>query len=232
MHDFGRLVYLDMHKSGSSFVTAFLRDCCICDEVAFKKHAPITRTYDPRSFYFITIRHPVGLYSSLYRFGLDGHGAVRNRLREAGALECYSSFPCFVDFMLNPRNAPLLGEGFNERLAEQMGFMSFRFLRLSLRFPNRQIRKSLRRGDRLLDLQSNFITDLEIKNEELTIGLLNLATKTLPECFDQGEVLRFLSGAPRVNASSTPESSVPSTHREEVSSMIRGKEALLLSRYH
>ena len=75
MHDFGKIVYLEMQKTGSTFVNSFLRECCLLEEISYKKHGVVRDDYASDKFYFITIRHPYDLYSSLYRYGLDGQGA-------------------------------------------------------------------------------------------------------------------------------------------------------------
>ena len=38
MHDFGKIVYLGLQKSGSSFVNKFLSECCTLEEKKFRKH--------------------------------------------------------------------------------------------------------------------------------------------------------------------------------------------------
>ena len=128
MHDFGKIVYLDLHKTGSTYISAFLTACCLLTENKFSKHDWIRADYDSNNFYFISIRHPLSLYSSLYRYGLDGKGDVYNRLRKSNNLSTYSSFNSFVEFLIDERNADLLGYGYNQIYAKHIGFMSFRFL--------------------------------------------------------------------------------------------------------
>ena len=84
MHDFGDIVYLDLQKTGSTFVSEFLRFACVCPERKFQKHGWITDDLRSSATYFITVRHPHALYSALYRYGLDRKGAIYNRLHRAG----------------------------------------------------------------------------------------------------------------------------------------------------
>jgi hypothetical protein len=91
MHDFGEIVYLDLQKTGSTFVSEFLKFACVCPEQKFQKHGWITEDLRSSATYFITVRHPHGLYSSLYRYGLDRKGAIYNRLQRAGRLSTYES---------------------------------------------------------------------------------------------------------------------------------------------
>jgi hypothetical protein len=130
VQDFGPFCYLEMQKSGSTFVNHFLQQCSLLEVRKHRKHAPINDEYSDNTFYFITVRHPLALYSSLFRFGRDSRGDLFNRLKSKGLAECYSSFGEFVEFVRNPRNASHLGSDYNERIAEQIGFMSFRFLKL------------------------------------------------------------------------------------------------------
>jgi hypothetical protein len=230
MHDFSHLVYLDLHKTGSSFVSKFLQDCCLLNEVKFHKHAWIKDDYEANKFYFITIRHPVSLYSSLYRFGLDGLGDVRNRFARSGKLAAYSSFNSFVEFCLDERNSSLLGYGYNDIYAHHIGFMSFRFLKLSLQFPHKKINFFLENNLDIEGLEKLFITNLEIKNEDLNSRLVDLSTKRLPDYFKQEAVGEFFQNPPKINSSKTNVASI-GTLSKAVYSKLQRKEKLLLSRY-
>jgi len=230
MHDFGRLVYLEMHKSGSAYVNKFLKECCTLTEIKHKKHGAVKYKYDPKNFYFITIRHPLALYSSLYRYGLDRRGGLYNRLKNIGKTACYENFESFVLFVLDPNNADVLGRGYNKYIADQIGFMSFTFMKLSLRFPGFQIKSSLVTGKKLIELERRFITDLEIKNEDLNQELEILATKRFPQYFDRNSVKRFLENTGKVNASATKADKLKPLSEATYSKFL-AQEALLLSRY-
>ena len=230
MHDFNKFVYLDLQKTGSSYVSKFLQACCILTEKKFKKHGFIREDYDSSKFYFITVRHPLSIYSSLYRYGLGGRGEVRHKLAKTKNLSAYSSFDSFIDFCLDENNAHLLGYGYTPVYAKHIGFVSFRFLKLSLQFPHKKINHALRTEGGIKDLESQFITNLEIKNEHLNSGLKELATEILPDYFQQDAAIEFLNNSPKINSSKTN-----SDNTEHVSDAIyakfRSKEQLLLSRY-
>jgi len=230
MHDFGEIIYLDLHKTGSSYISEFLKTCCLLTEKKFHKHDWIRENYDSNKFYFISIRHPFSLYSSLYRFGLDGKGDVRNRLRASNNLSAYSSFNSFADFLLDERNANLLGYGYNQFYAQHIGFMSFRFLKLSLQFPHKKIDYALKTKGNIEDLHNLLITDLEIKNEDLNGGLRELATEIHPYYFRQDAVIDFLSRTPKINASNTTVEK-HDVMSDTTLSILRNKERLLLSKY-
>lgn len=230
MHDFGSLVYLDLHKTGSSFVSAFLRHAAILPEVKFIKHEWIREDYRAEATYFITVRQPLSLYSSLYRYGLDGRGEVRSRLESHGALGAYASFDHFVDFALEPRNAPLLGYGYDDDIARETGFMSFRYMKLSLVFPMRRIRAQMAVGRPLAELRQDFITSHILKNETLNADLARLSLELLPQYFDAAKARAFLARPQRLNESATAAQEVRLT-----STALRGelarREELLQSLY-
>lgn len=230
MHDFGHLCYLEMQKTGSSFVNVFLKKCCTLPEVKHQKHMWVRSDYDSKKFYFITIRHPLSLYSSLYRYGLDKLGGFYNRLQRAGKTIYYETFESFCSFMLDPHNAIFFGQGYNEKIAEQIGFMTFRFMKLSLQFPLKKINNALLSGNDLVELERKFIINSYLKNEQLCQDLKSLATIKFPEYFNGNDVIKFLDNAPKYNSSKTPEESLISL-RDATSSKLFEREALLLSRY-
>ena len=232
MKDFGKLVYLDLHKTGSSYIAQFLKSCCLLTENKSKssKHDWIKEEYDSNNFYFISIRHPLSLYSSLFRYGLDEKGDVRRRLMKSDNLSAYSSFDSFVKFLIDEDNADLLGYGYNETYAKHIGFMSFRFLKLSLQFPHRKINRVLNTKGNIEELEKLFITSLEIKNENLNDELRVLATERFPQYFQQDAVSKFLNNTKRVNASSTHSDNVDRLS-DTTLSILSSKEKLLFSRY-
>ena len=231
MHDFGKIVYLEMQKSGSTYVNNFLKECCLLKEIKHKKHKFIRDDYDSRSFYFITIRNPVDLYSSLYRYGLDGRGGVYKRLEKARKTSCYSTPETFFRFITDPKNAVYVGGGYSEKIAEQIGVMSFRFMKLSLKFPFKRIAAKISNRENLLTLEREFITNLEVKNENLNSELGRLSNKLFPDLFDQEKAKKFLDSAVKINASKHPSNDKLREEIGKFNDYMLKKEALLLSRY-
>ena len=219
-----------MQKSGSTYVNKFLKECCTLKEIKHEKHAAVKYKYDPKNFYFITIRHPLALYSSLYRYGLDKRGGIYKRLKSLELTQYYKSFESFVLFMLDPNNANTFGVEYNSSIAEQIGFMTFRFMKLSLQFPLEKINNSLESGNNLIDLEQEFITNLEIKNEELTETLKLLATEYFPDYFDQTSVHTFIENTKKTNTSQTKYDSLKTLSNTTALKLL-DRESLLLSRY-
>jgi hypothetical protein len=235
MHDFGKLVYLDLQKTGSTFVSRFLRQTCILRELREWKHGPLNVRPKKGTYYFITVRHPVAQYSSLFRYGLDGRGGLYKRLLQVGRAELYNSgadaFSSWLRFVLDYRNAALLGEGF-ERVPEDydLGFLSYRYLMLSLAMPERTLLAKPAGTDVLHYAREKSIVDHIVYNERLNEGLLELATKIKPEYFNQEKVAQFFLDIRRTNEARIKADEI-GTISPELYSMVSRKERVLLNLY-
>lgn len=235
MHDFGKLVYLDLHKTGSTLVSKFLTCACILPLVREEKHEPIKGRPRRGTFYFVTIRHPLRQYSSLFRYGLDRKGGLFERLSSRGLANLYTrengAFNRWLMFMLDFENARHMGEGF-ERVPEsyKLGFLSYRYLMLTLpRAKKTILRKSVHLDIVEYHNEMNFV-DLIIRNEELTDGLKRLATEIRPEFFDQCKVREFFSEDRRTNVATIKADSIGEV-AEDVLKLISVKERVLLKLY-
>jgi len=230
MHDFGKLAYLDVHKTGSTYVSNFLNNCCTLQQVRYLKHDWIRGDYRQDCFYFITVRNPVDMWSSLYRYGLDGKGDVFNRLHKAELLSAYYNFNNFMSFCLDEENANLLGFNYSREISNFIGFMSFRFLKLSLQYPMKQIQKCIHERINLHTLESNFITNFEIKNERLSEGLSKLSLEIYPQYFDADKVKRYVGLNLKINESRKSKSQLEALNNK-ILEKVYSKEWLLMSRY-
>jgi len=236
MHDFGKLVYLDLHKTGSTFVSQFLNETCALPVVKELKHGRIYRPdYRKSAFYFITVRHPISQYSSLFRYGLDRRGGLYERLAKLGKADLYRSgavsFNQWLRFVLNFANAGLLEEGF-ERIPEafNLGLLSYRYLMLSLARPERTILKKPRGISLLQYSREKSIVSYVIRNESLNEGLLELAKKIKPQYFDQGKVEEFFRRQRKANVSTVKAEEIEEID-EDVRGLIEEKERILLEFY-
>jgi hypothetical protein len=230
MHDFGDIVYLDLQKTGSTFVSEFLRFACVCPEQKFQKHGWITEDLKSSATYFITVRHPHALYSSLYRYGLDRKGGIYSRLQSAGRLSAYESLESFVRYLLDPDNSLTLHPQYSKYVASEIGFMSFRYLLLSLQNPLKKVVTCVAKGGRVSELMNESIIDLVLRNEVLNVDLSRLSTELLPQYFDPARAGEFLSRAPRINQSTT-ESAGLTLRSDELLRTIAAKEELLMQHY-
>lgn len=233
MHDFGKLVYLDLQKTGSTFTSSFLDQCCILQQRKYQQHEIITDDYNPDAFYFISIRHPIKLYSSLFRYGKEKGGGLFKRIEASGAVDAdklYGDFNTFTEFVLNPKNAPLLDTAFLPAISEKYGFASYRFLRLSLQRPMLKIGEHLREKTSTREFKKDFIHSLVIKNESLNEDLYDLSMRIKPEFFDPVKVEAFLSSREKTNTSKISSLEIPELD-PTLQSEIARKDALLLEHY-
>lgn len=206
MFNFGnKLVYLDVQKTGSSYVREFLKACCTLPLKRHDHHGRIRNDYQPEAYHFISVRHPLSLYVSLFRYGLNGKGELRHRLARMGHAGLYQSdeaaFERWMAFMLDVENAPLLGEGFKDTASLGIGFQTFRFLALSFVQPLKRLQTVSDYSGVVNLYEKNNIADKVIRNEALTEGLRELALHQFPQYFDLTKTNAFLGGGGRRNAS-------------------------------
>lgn len=234
MHDLGDIVYLDMHKTGSTVTSRFLNACCLGETQQFAKHRVLrAEEYRPDTFYFTTVRNPFDLYVSLYRYGCDRRGGVFHRLRAAGKAGLYArgpdGFGDWLETVLDPGNAALLDPRYKVVAPLGLGFMSFRHLLYALCAPM----QALRVCGSLEAIRSVYreaaIVDLVIRNEELAEGLGVLAFERLPDSFDPEAVRAFLDAMPRVNAS---RSQAPLHWPETLRAEVARREALMVDLFY
>lgn len=235
MHDFGKLVYLDLQKTGSTFVSRFLNETCTLSLIKESKHGRIHSRRDRTAFYVITVRHPISQYSSLFRYGLDRQGALYDRLAQRGNADLYArepgAFNRWLRFVLQDENAAALGEGF-ERIPREynLGFLSYRYLMLSLAQPEKTLLRKPKNVDLLEYAREKSIVNHVIFNETLNQGLKALATQVKPEFFDQQKVIDFFAKGQRVNESTTSKETIGEI-ADDVQELIKNKERILLSLY-
>ena len=236
MYDYGNLVYLDLQKTGSRFVVKFLEQTCNLPFRSGIEHTFVRRDYNPKSLYFITIRHPVQQYSSLYRYGLgEKIGFVYQNLVSIGKGDLYEkkdwNYNRWLEFVLDPDNASCLGEGYDELpKSVELGFMSFRYLCYATLHPFKLLKLFESNSDPVgLTLKTSII-DHTIKMEQLNKGLLDFATVVRPGFFDQNKVLNFFKDSKPINNSEVKHEEIEKVSEENLKK-IKKKEHLLLQFY-
>lgn len=231
MIEYEQLAYMDLQKTGSTFVRQFLKQCCTDKLVRLKPHGVAGPNFNPNCYYFITIRDTRALYSSLYRYGLTKKGGFFNKMSKARKLDQYKSFETFVRYCLDEKNAHLFGSEYDEEIGKHIGFMSYRFLRLSLKSPTETIATCIKSGMPLTSLEGDFITNLEIKNEYLNEGIRHLASERFPDLFDQKKVAEYLGKNKQTNKTKVLTSEIDRELSSDTEKLLQKKETLLLSRY-
>lgn len=233
MDDYGSLVYLDVQKTGSTYVNQFLAASCTLPQLNFRKHGRIEgTTYRPEAYYFITARHPVPSYVSLFRFGLAQRGGIRKRLMRSGHEDLYQrGINAWLEFVLDERNVGYLSahERFDEVIHSGVGLMTFRFLALSIVDPM-EILPSAQSLDELRSIYAERnIARQVIRNEELNTGLATLALDDLPQWFDADAARAFLATMAPINASTADR---PGEIAPELLAEIRKREGLLIDWFY
>lgn len=140
MQEFNTFVYLDVQKTGSTFVTSLLERFFPHEKIRKRRHVGVGKDYDRSKFYFISVRDPLDQYASLYSYGCDLRGGVFKRINDGNNGHLYdgtwAGFRMWLRFVLQPENASLLDANYsycgNGRLCELIGFQSYRVLLLAL----------------------------------------------------------------------------------------------------
>lgn len=112
MLEFKSFTYLDLEKTGCTFLRDALAAICEEPPVADVKHAPLaTMTGKPR---IMTIRHPLNYFLSLWKYGLDGLGGFYGHYHAshpmAYAERTPRSFKCFLNLALTAGSLVIGGQ--------------------------------------------------------------------------------------------------------------------------
>jgi hypothetical protein len=171
MIEYDRFIYLDVYRTGSSQILKLLPQLTGKKPVRFFRHASLTKAH-PLGFtggklVFATVRNPWDWYVSLWAHGADGKSAIRRYLtaRLAGAeverlydrADPATSFRLWLSAISDPVLLDRIMEEHMPQsgLAPVMGLYSYRFLRVTTRFPRLLLRSAFirRPGDALRHLQ-------------------------------------------------------------------------------
>jgi hypothetical protein len=210
MQEFETFVYLDVQKTGSSFLSRLLQLYSSEKELRFRKHGRGDRKYDPSKFYFISVRDPLDQYLSLYSHGCGGYGGLYHRLRELGHDELYDStwagFKKWLKFALKPESAAALDDKYGEqgkgKLCELIGFQTYRFLELAIQDSLETLDTCQTQDDIRKAYAEKKIATYTIRNETFTQDVEELLTTKLRNSIaDLDGALKFLKEADRINAS-------------------------------
>jgi hypothetical protein len=210
MHEFETFCYLDVQKTGSTFVSYLLTQCSTEKALIFRKHLRVEDRYDPNKFYFITVRDPLDQYISLYSHGCGGAGGLSRRLRKRGHGNLYDStwsgFRRWIKFVMREDNAELLDDDYgsaeNEALRELIGFQTYRFLELAMLEPLETLRRCKTRDDVRAAYKEKDIVDFTVRHEHFDEDMeLLLTTKLRYAMKDADEAVKLLHETKRLNES-------------------------------
>lgn len=234
MDDFGFVVFMDVQKTGSTFISQVLKDVLGSDASrGLVKHGRVRKRRED-TLYFASVRHPFETWHSLFRYGCDRKGSLARRLRQQGLGHLYEpsgeGFARWLDFVLDEANAPLLKEGYDKVRADLFGFQTFRFLVLSLANPVQRLAgvQTVEELDALYEGQA--ITSFVVRNEHMSEDLMRLFREHLADQVDLDKAAAVLDSAPRINVSKTDR--LAASLAPPVLERMRRKEDFLLRRFY
>jgi hypothetical protein len=208
VHAFHSLAYLDVEKSGSTFVSQFLCDFLDDDEVSFRKHVEMEDRPPAGRVHVISVRDPLDTYLSLYSYGCQGKGGLAGTMRDAGLGHLYDGtaggFDRWLDAVLDPAEAMALNPSSYGRsgVAPHVGLLSFRVARLSTPRPLRWICAVTSTEDFLRTYRQRTVVDVVLRNESLTQDLAALVRREdLAWRPSREAALSALAAAERLNTS-------------------------------
>jgi len=149
MHEFQSFVYLAPQKTGTTFISAMLKRFSREKEIRYESHHPMGANYDPKKFYFISVRDPLDSYLSLYSFGSERRGKMHKKLAIEGVNDLYDGtmrgFNKWLNYSLKPDNAEIIDKVFfgmgGGAISELIGLQSFRYLRVAIPDPGHTLAK-------------------------------------------------------------------------------------------
>ncbi len=139
MYEFPNFVYLDVEKSGTTFIFQVLSKFSSEEGILRDHHEPMPLDCDRSKFYFISVRDPLDSYISLYSFGCGARGKMRMRFKRRDLLHFYDGttdgFNKWLKFTLKKKNRDVVDGGYADagsNIPELMGPQSYRYLRLAV----------------------------------------------------------------------------------------------------
>lgn len=221
MLQYPKITYLDVEKTGSTYIRSFLEKFADGAPIRTKKHGVLPFWSRPEGVTIISCRDPFAQYLSLYRYGCDNRGGIYQRLvRHApeteelydGTLENFSKW---LESVLDV--PPALKKGLHsDRLMrlDLIGLQTARIFRLGMRAPYLLLRSAKTQDDALAAYDRWKYTDRIVRNESLVSDLLTLVDGALGDHLTDVDAARaFLEThdeSAKVNVSKTPFRVTPS----------------------
>lgn len=233
MDQYDRVCYLDMQKTGSTYVTGFLSKHIKGGRKHYEKHGRITaEAYDPSLFYFISVRDPLDMYFSLFNYGLDKKGGFFQSLTEQGLGKLYASgregFDAWLNHVLDPDGLSEVKDAYDRMPSHLFGFMTFRFLKLSFAAPYATLRK-LRDAKDVTDVyRATKIHRAIIHTETLAEDLRRLVVNDLREhVIDFDAAMTHLDSKERLNVSSARNKKATDFASEDTLRRVQARERFM-----
>jgi len=219
--EFETLVYLGVQKTGSRFIKRFLRRFVAFPEVANSNGMPRAQRKEG-ALHVISVRHPMSQYLSLYSYGCEGRGWLRERMNSLGHADMYSGdidgFARWLELVVAPEAAFSGDKGF--------GFHSTRFLLMALPGYPQHLRGAELHDAIKTIFSARAITDVVLKQETLNGDLSRLVGEHSGLFRDHEGAIAYLAADDRINVS--PKRGIdPENLPMEIRSAVRSREWLL-----
>lgn len=186
MIEYKKFIYLDVYKTGSTHINSLLQQISLEPEIRRNRHAPLTKvrplTWKGGKLVFATVRNPWDWYVSMWAYGhtrenpLYGHIKQAVSRRELNKLydtdNPKESFPLWLSSIHDPAFLSKILAGHRlpkSGLMDFMGFYTYRFMRVTLPYPELLLRRLFIRSlDGAIRMQKRLATfDVIMKSETL-----------------------------------------------------------------
>lgn len=249
MIEYNEFIYLDVYRTGSTHVFRLFDEVVNHKPVKAFRHASLTKgrplgTTGGKTV-FATVRNPWDWYVSLWAYGSDGKSAIRRHLDphmgESDMAALYdkddpkASFSRWLRMMHDPAE---LNRVMKEHLPESglapvIGLYTYRFLRVTTRWPRLLLRKPLVTGsDSAVKHLSRFgAYDVLMRNETLTEDLVRFAER-FPGSFkaDAVKVIRAADAKPK-NTSSRSLASYREYYSDEDAALVAERDGFFVKEF-
>ena len=246
MIEYDSFIYLDVYRTGSTHVIALLGK--IADEKRVRKlrHSSLTRGrplgLDGGKLVFTTVRNPWDWYVSLWAHGAGGKSTIRKFLSlhlDADELahlydrnDPATSFRRWLQLMHNPQFLERVMKEYlpQSGLAPIIGLYSYRFLRVTTRFPRLLLRNVFVRNPQSAEahLRRFGAYDIVLHTETLSTDLITFVERNRGRCRfkpDAAEIIRKADETP-ANASRRSLGSYRDYYDEEGAALVANRDRL------
>lgn len=201
MIEYEHFIYLDVYKTGSTHINNLLKQITLAPEIRRNRHASLTKvrpfTWKGGKLIFATVRNPWDWYVSLWAYGhtkenpLYGH--IKQALGKRALNRLYDmdnpkvAFPLWLSSIHDPAFLAKILAGHrmpSSGLMDFMGFYTYRFMRVTLPYPELLLRGLfIRSVDGAIRMQRRFATyDVMMKSETLDEEFADFVAKYRQRC--------------------------------------------------
>jgi hypothetical protein len=205
---FGPVVYMDVQKTASTYITHVLTRALRYPPEESPKHSRMERPKAPSEIAIVSSREPAGAWLSLYNYGCSGEGRIRRRLERQGLADSlYTGTPEGFDSwvrIVGGRGRRSMGvRAFDQIAPKGVGFQSFRELMMSFAYPSRVMEECATPDEVMMAYRDRRIVDYRLRFEFLQQDLVQLLSGPLAaHCRPGVDVADLISASAPINASS------------------------------